>query len=219
MANVEVVQQGSYYINRPVETFSRPQPIGPRWVQTNDGSRVLVQVLMPEHMTPMPAAGVHSSFSIGLSLQRQSVELPNGHHAWAEVPTHGAGQAMEAFWIELSPSEFVLVHKPLTGAQPLPDIQRMGKPILPEQDQTSWGAPAPYRGGLGVQHVERQSLLPWQESSIRLAIEQVREESTREVRRPPGLPAQYVPAIGFAPTHRQLPRVPGQSTPLPHLLT
>ena len=219
MANVEVVQQGSYYINRPVETFSKPQPIGPRWVQTNDGSRMLVQVLMPEHMTPMSVPGMNSSFSVGLSLQSVFVELPNGHRASAEVPTYTTGQPMEAFWIELSTNEFALVHKPLTGVHPFPDMHRMGKPILPESERQSWGTPPPNRGGLGVQHVERQSLLPWQESSIKFAIEHAIEESTREVRQPPGLPARFVPAIGFVPTHAQLPRTPGQSTPLPNLLT
>jgi hypothetical protein len=221
MANVEVVQQASDYVNRPIETFSKPQPIGLRWVQTNDGSRVLVQVLMPEHMTPIPAAGTNSSFAVGISLQQELVQLPNGHRAWAEVPTYSAGQPMEALWIECSANEFALVHKPLTGAHPFPDTHRMGKPILPEPEPATWGAPAPSRGGLGIRHVERQALLPWQESSIKLAIEQVRQESARESRHPPGLPApaRYVPAIGFVPTHRQLPQVPGQTTPLPHLLT
>jgi hypothetical protein len=221
MANVEFVQQGSYYINRPVETFSRPQPIGPRWVQTHDGSRMLVQVLMPEHMTPMPGPGTNSSFATGISLQQELVQLPNGHRAWAEVPTYSAGQPMEAHWVELSANEFALVHRPFTGTHPFPDMHRMGKPILPEPDQPAWGTPATYRGTHAVQHVERQALLPWQESSIKLAIEQVRQESSRESRHAPGLPApaRYIPAIGFVPTHHQLPRVPGQATSLPHLVT
>ena len=80
-------------------------------------------------------------------------------------------------------------------------------------------SPGMYRGGLGVQHVERQALLPWDESSLKAAVEQVKREAAVESRYQQALPAQFVPAIGFVPTHAHLPRTPGQSTPLPNLLT
>lgn len=204
----EAQSAGSYYVYRPPERIlpEPAEPVGPRWVGTNDGNRVLVQILKPDHLMPMTAAGMSSAMNVGFSLQRHSVELPNGQRAWAEIPTHVSGRTMAAYWIELSPNEFALVHKPLRGAHVPPDPRHVGQPVLPErQSRTAWGAPVP---------MTSERLLPWEETVLRQAAESVKLESTCTSPNRRLLPGATGPAIGFVPTHRHLPPIPGHRTPL-----
>ncbi len=212
LSHVEVAEQGSYYINQPPPNPHQETPIGPHWVHTN-GQRLLVQILRPEHLSPMTPCGMNSAMTVGLSLQRHSVDLPNGHRAWAEVPTHGTAQDMEASWIELSPNEFALVHKPLIGAYRQPDLQRMGQPILPERNPKPWETPSPHPRNFPVH--QRQALSHWEEHSIKIALQTAAEQPIPAA----ALPRHLIPAINSVPTHSYLRRTPGHATQLPHLLT
>jgi hypothetical protein len=190
-AHLEVLRRGPY-LNQPVALFPElPQNLGPRWVDTNDGYKALVQILKPEHMAPMAVFGLQSAANVGLSLQRCSVELPNGHHAWAEVPHQTSFRPMTAYWVELSPNEFALVHKPMTAMHRPVDVHGIGQPVLPEPQRRTWASQPPgmYRGGFGVRHVERQALMPWEESSINLAVEQMKREAVIASRYQQTLPA------------------------------
>jgi hypothetical protein len=221
-SRIEYVPQGSYYVNKPVQKLEHEKeyPVGPHWYQIDGGARVLIQILRPDHLARTNTFG-QSAMNVGMSLQQRDVQLPNGDHARAEVPVHGAGQEMEAYWVELSSNEFALVHKPLTGAFAPLDPQLIGKPILPEPEHSSWRQPSPTRPdtAAGIHHRQWQALSHWEEIGIKRAIEQTNEELARAARVPPGMPPNLAPALGFVPTHGHLPRMPGKAISLPHLLT
>jgi hypothetical protein len=217
-AYLQVLRRGPY-LNQPLETMFSGQArvFGPRWIDTNDGYKAIVQILAPEYMSPMGAC--RPPANAGLPMQRQSVNLPNGQRAWAEVPLQSSFQPLVAYWIQLSLNEFALVHKrTMTALHRPPDADREGQPVLPEPRQQSWGVathiPVAYQSGLRGQPVEHQALLRWEESTIKLAIEQMKEEAAGVTGHKRELLAQFAPVIGFVPSHAHLPPVPGQRTPL-----
>ena len=193
---------------------------GPRWVQVN-GTRALIQILKPSYLSPNgQAAGQHAN--VGMSLQSHSVQLPSGDNAWAEVPTHCAHRPMATFWIKLSMNEFVLVHKPLQGAH-VPDSSNLGKPVLPERQQsTHWGTPHPMNGGHAatIRPQEEQRLSWSEESALKQAAETMKLEAIESSAPPRSpLPASLAamglaPAIEFVPSHDYLPPIPRQHSVL-----
>ena len=221
-AHIEASMQETHFY-QPVVRF-RPKPgkpavvdpvveTGPRWVQMN-GTRALIQILKPSHLSPSGSA-MKSAANIGMSLQQHNVQLPNGHNAWAEVPIHTPHQPMAAFWIELSMNEFALVHKPLQGAI-VPDISRIGQPILPDRQQ-SWAPHSAANGGNSgaSRQREQQRLSPSEENALRIAAKALNLESVPEPSATqPSLPQAPFTAIDFAPTHGHLRAIPRQNVPL-----
>jgi hypothetical protein len=172
----------------------------PRWVQMNDGTRALMQILNPAHLTQNGTA-THHTANVGISLRRHHLQLPNGHNAWAEVPTYSAHQPMAAFWIQLSMNEFALVHKLLPGIH-TPDINRIGQPILPVGPQP-WAPQSAMTVGhaAGTRPQEPQRLSPSEESALRIA-------ATRGSTARSELPQARFTAIDFVPTHAHLRPIP-----------
>ena len=223
-------EQPQFY--QPVERLPRKQAEhvaaqpavekGPRWIQMNDGTRALMQIIRPTHLSPSGSVGTSSSWNVGIALQNCHVQLPNGHNAWAEVPIQTAHQPMAAFWIELSMNEFALVHRPRQGIHGS-DSSRIGQPILPATAQsTLWPAHSAMNGGhtAGIRPPEPQRLSQSEENILRSAANSLKSESvTGASTSRLGLPAAGFSPIDFVPTHTHLPSIPHQRGPLLRIQT
>ena len=202
---------------RPIARAPTPEPAnaavptGPRWVHVN-GIQALIQILKPLHFNPHRQAAANDS-NVGMSLQSHFLQLPNGHTAWAEVPTHSAHRAMAAYWIELSNNEVALVHKQLSGAH-MPDFNNLGKPILPERQQpNTFVAPMHGTHNAALRQQAEQRLSSSDENALRQVIEEMKRESGEPRRRFPGsshTTNRGVAGINVVPTHAHLPPIPRQ---------
>jgi len=211
-AHLAAIRRGPF-INQPMVTpFSQSQPPRPRWIEQSDGSRMLVQFLNTQSMAPPPMGR-------NPELVLQTVELPNGPSVWAEVPIQTGFRPMVAYWIEISPAEYALVHRPMTAMQQAMSpyaVHNVGQPVVPSSPRNQYAMP-PAHQGYGLGHHEPPQLTPWDEQELRRQVMTLRHE-TQGIPQPHyEAPQPLAPSIGCVPTPALLPRTPVSPTPFAQL--
>ena len=149
-------------------------PKGPQWVSLPGGQGAVVQVLQPGQMPD----GSDVFRKLGCVTIRQTVQLPNGPFAQAELPLEGYGKPMSASWLRLHSGQYALVHKIRTHAAspllpPNGDAKR-GEPISPKESApTAWPTPG-----------DSPVLQPHEQTAILTAIPQLKEHQYKLLPRP-----------------------------------